>query len=595
MALLKTDPTTQLAFSVHENRGVFALLLGSGLSRSAEIPTGWEITLDLIRRVAAAQGVEAQPNWEEWYRDKTGTAPSYSALLEEIASSPQERRAILQGYIEPTADDQEKGHKTPTKAHHAIAKMVRSGHVRVIITTNFDRLLENALREQGVEPTVVSSVDALAGAEPLSHSNCFLVKLHGDYKDARILNTEQELSSYPEPFNRLLDRVFDEYGLIVCGWSGAWDLGLRTALLRAFSRRYPMYWAVRGALGSDGSDLMIHRRAREIVVNGADEFFLTLQQRLDVLESTQYQNPRSVELLVNGAKRLVGRAEQKVQLDELLSGEVARVLDELNGEAFSSGEPWSVEAFRLRVRRYESVAESLVRICGVLGRWGGNVESALVLDVIASLWTQAGKVSSGTTVWLSLRSYVAVLCFTAFGIGLAKAANWPLLHRLFSLLLSSEYRDRERAVEKLFLWTWAGSEQQLWQKLDGLDRRKTPLSDHLLEVMTKWKDSFVGVEASFELLFEKYEVLGALAHFESNDLSDVENHLNSTAKSAAGGIWMPMGRSGWRESSARQVLQELGNDPVANELVKAGFARKSPNFLELFIKNFELSARVMRW
>ena len=60
MTLLQNDPTTQLAFSVHENRGVFALLLGSGLSRSAEIPTGWEITLDLVRRVALAQGAEEQ-------------------------------------------------------------------------------------------------------------------------------------------------------------------------------------------------------------------------------------------------------------------------------------------------------------------------------------------------------------------------------------------------------------------------------------------------------------------------------------------------------------------------------------------------------
>ena len=54
------DPATQLAFAVHENPGVFALLLGSGLSRAAEIPTGWEITTDLVRRVATAQGVEEQ-------------------------------------------------------------------------------------------------------------------------------------------------------------------------------------------------------------------------------------------------------------------------------------------------------------------------------------------------------------------------------------------------------------------------------------------------------------------------------------------------------------------------------------------------------
>jgi hypothetical protein len=38
---------------------------------------------------------------------------------------------------------------------------VRGGYIRVIITTNFDRLMENVLGERGVEPTVVASVDAL--------------------------------------------------------------------------------------------------------------------------------------------------------------------------------------------------------------------------------------------------------------------------------------------------------------------------------------------------------------------------------------------------------------------------------------------------
>jgi hypothetical protein len=51
---------TALAFSIYENKGVYCLLLGSGVSRPAEIPTGWEITLDLVRRVAALQGVTGE-------------------------------------------------------------------------------------------------------------------------------------------------------------------------------------------------------------------------------------------------------------------------------------------------------------------------------------------------------------------------------------------------------------------------------------------------------------------------------------------------------------------------------------------------------
>jgi hypothetical protein len=44
---------TRLAVAIYHNKGAYALLLGSGLSRSAGIPTGWELTLDLIRQIAA--------------------------------------------------------------------------------------------------------------------------------------------------------------------------------------------------------------------------------------------------------------------------------------------------------------------------------------------------------------------------------------------------------------------------------------------------------------------------------------------------------------------------------------------------------------
>ena len=46
------DPIVCLSFSVYSNPGVYALLLGSGISRAAKIPTGWEIVIDLIEKKA---------------------------------------------------------------------------------------------------------------------------------------------------------------------------------------------------------------------------------------------------------------------------------------------------------------------------------------------------------------------------------------------------------------------------------------------------------------------------------------------------------------------------------------------------------------
>lgn len=593
MTLLQNDPITQLAFSVYENKGVFAVLLGSGLSRSAEIPTGWEITLDLVRRVAEAQGVPAQSDWAKWYREKTGQEPNYSVLLEEIASSPDERRAILHRYIEPDQQDREEGRKTPTKAHHAIAQLVRAGYVRVIVTTNFDRLMENALREQGIEPTVVASADALAGAEPLTHSRCYVLKLHGDYKDARILNTDQELSAYPDAYNRLLDRIFDEHGLILCGWSGEWDHALRAAFLRAPNRRYPVYWTARGALGSGAQELAAHRAARAIPITGADEFFQTLQQRVETLEQSQRQNPASVDLLINSAKRYLSKPEHRIQLDELLSQETERLMGQLDGPQFSPHGQWSQEEFQSRVQRYKAVAEPLTRMAGVLGRWGDGNELNTVLDIVRDLYVHAEKVGNGLTVWLSLRSYPAVLVFTAYGVGLTRSHRWRTLHEFLVAPWPREYRDAKRTVSMLLLGAWKGERNDLWSQLEGLNNHKTALSDHLFEVMSEWRSSFAGVSAEFELVYERFETLAALAYLEEDSEATLEQALANTPH----GLFarMPVGRVGWHEASAATLLQELQSETMITALLNAGFAYKSRRFLELFVESLKRYASKMSW
>ncbi|QBM29321.1 SIR2 family protein [Hydrogenophaga pseudoflava] len=593
MTLLQNDPTTQLAFAVHENKGVFAVLLGSGLSRSAEIPTGWEITLDLVRRVALAQGVPEQSDWAKWYREKTGQEPNYSALLEEIATSPDERRAILHRYIEPDEQDREEGRKTPTKAHHAIAHLVLAGYVRVIVTTNFDRLMENALREQGVEPTVVASADALAGAEPLTHSRCYVLKLHGDYKDARILNTDQELSAYPDSYNRLLDRIFDEHGLIICGWSGEWDHALRAAFLRAPNRRYPIYWTARGALGSGAQELAVHRSAKTIQITGADEFFQTLQQRVETLEQSQRQNPASVELLVNSAKRYLSKPEHRIQLDELLSQATEWLMVELDDQRFSAQGQWSQEEFRHRVQQYKAAAEPLTRIAGVLGRWGDGDELNTVLDIVRGLYVHAEKVGNGLTVWLGLRSYPTVLVFTAYGVGLTRSHRWKTLHEFLVAPWPREYRDAKRTVSMLLLGAWKGERNDLWSELDGLHNHKTAFSDHMFDVMNEWRSSFAGVSAEFELIYERFETLAALAYLEEDSEATLEQALANTPR----GLFahMPVGRVGWHEASATTLLQELQSEAVITELLNAGFAYKSRRFLELFVENLKRYVSKMSW
>jgi hypothetical protein len=592
MSLLSHDPLTQLAFSIYENKGVFALLLGSGLSRAAQIPTGWEITIDLIRRVALAQGADEPEDWAKWYRTKFGGEPNYSTLLEELALSPEERRSILHSYIEPSAEDRQEHRKVPTKAHLAIADLVEAGYIRVIVTTNFDRLMENALRERGVEPTIVASADALSGAEPLTHSTCYILKLHGDYKDSRILNTDAELSAYPPDYDRLLDRIFDEHGLILAGWSGEWDHALRAAFLRAPNRRYSVYWATRGKLGAGARELLAHRGGRVVPIADADSFFSDLQQRVATLEQSQRQNPLSIDLLVNSTKRFLARPEFRIQLDELFTEESDRLVAKLEAPEFALQGNATRQAFRERVTGYEAATEALAKMAGVLGRWGDGSELPLVLDVIRTLYAHSGKVTEGIIAWLDLRSYPAVLIFTAYGLGLTRAQRWTALHQLFSATIMRE-RGPARIVETLFLVEWWRPNESLWRQLEGLERHRMPLSDHLCSIFSDWGKSFTGLTPDYELLFERFEVLAALAHLGTTAETDLELRLSREDLNAV--VRMPVGRSSWNSENRRRLVQELQSAAMLKALVKDGFAH-SEGFVRLFVTNFErLADRMHPW
>jgi hypothetical protein len=118
---------------------------------------------DLIYQLTALRGEACEPSPEAWYAATFGEAPEYSRILEHLSKSPAERSQLLRRYFEPTEDEREAGQKIPTPAHRAIAQLMAQGYVRAAITTNFDRLLEVALADAGVQPTVISSADALQG------------------------------------------------------------------------------------------------------------------------------------------------------------------------------------------------------------------------------------------------------------------------------------------------------------------------------------------------------------------------------------------------------------------------------------------------
>jgi len=321
---LLIEPTVSLALTLESNPGVYACLLGSGVSVTSGIPTGWGIVVDLVKRVARSLGEDPGDDPAAWYEAHYGEEPNYSKLLDEVARTPTERARLLRAYFEPTEAERQEGLKEPTPAHRALASLAKRGVLRMFVTTNFDRLLEHALEDENITPTVVSSGHSLEGAAPLGAGDVTIVKVNGDYLDTRIKNTPDELSEYDPAMNALLDRIFAEYGLIVSGWSGQWDIALAEAFERCEGHCYSTYWAGPRAPKGDGARIMARRKGHFIQIPGADQFFTDLAARLQqagtrkgaqampMAESAVSSN------LPSQVGTFIGRAQTLDELDGLL-------------------------------------------------------------------------------------------------------------------------------------------------------------------------------------------------------------------------------------------------------------------------------------
>ena len=66
------DPQVSLAFALYSNPGAYAALVGSGVSVGAGIPTGWQVVLDLVSKLARVLGESPGTTWLAGIRNALG-------------------------------------------------------------------------------------------------------------------------------------------------------------------------------------------------------------------------------------------------------------------------------------------------------------------------------------------------------------------------------------------------------------------------------------------------------------------------------------------------------------------------------------------
>lgn len=311
----ETERVTQAVFSITAKKGTHALLLGSGISKAAHIPTGWDIVLDLSRKLSLFLEGREMENIELWYMNRFNKEPDYSDILSILGKTPAERNSLLCGYFEPTAEENIKGWKKPTATHKSVAMLMASGITRIALTTNFDRLLEKALSDINVQPIVIKHANDLEGISSLIHiDKPLLVKVNGDYLDSRIKNTPEELNSYDQAMENLISKIFAEYGLVIAGWSGKYDTGLIECYKKNPNKNFSTYWIDPYPLSDQALNLLTIRDG--VYINSSSDFFFSSLARKIPSINLEKNIPNN---LPNTMSSFIGRDNEIQQTTDSLS------------------------------------------------------------------------------------------------------------------------------------------------------------------------------------------------------------------------------------------------------------------------------------
>ena len=498
---MKEDILTTLAFSVCSNKGVYALLLGSGISRNSGIPTGWDIILDLVNKLALQQKEVEPKDPETWFINKYQEELNYSSILSQLVLASGERVNLLKDYFEPSEEERENHLKEPTKAHKAIAQLAKVGYLKVVITTNFDRLLETALDDIGVKYQVISNESSIEGATPLIHAPFTILKVNGDYKDCRFKNTEEELSKYPHSIRDYISRIIDEFGLITCGWSATWDKALIDIIKSSTNRRYSSFFTNTNTCEESLNELAEFRGGKTLKIKDADTFFTELSERVNALETIGRDLPITKDVAIARIKKYIVKPESIILLNDLFEDECTKVIDNIKSCDFASQKP-SQDLWNKVLEQTDKDLGILLPMCIEAIRWSKKEHEKIIFDTFHKL-TNVFILPKGTYYeypWcLEYYSRLELL----YGIGLACLYyhKFSLLNSIFEIKMSG---PEDFNKEKTNILGVLNSELINKSALNPIsDNNNTPLSTIIGEQLAIHFENLMGDDyASYFAIFE---------------------------------------------------------------------------------------------
>jgi NAD-dependent SIR2 family protein deacetylase len=282
-----------------------AWLLGAGASADAGVPTAGQLIDELLAVMYCSDNgirrsdLARDPRWQQrvrgFYDGRHGLPPLadnafYSAIFEMVYRDRDARARFVRGQL---------AGRRPHPGQHMLAALVAAGLTPVLITTNFDTLLEDAIRP-ALDPdaparlTVLDPESSTRAAFTLAtDARPLLIKIHGDLGAVTVKNTTAELAGQDERLRAATLGLLGRYGLLIAGYSGR-DPAVMAMLRDVLAQPTPypggLTWVRRpeDTLAGEVRDLLAAARAagvepvHEVEASGMMELMAEIERSVDL-------------------------------------------------------------------------------------------------------------------------------------------------------------------------------------------------------------------------------------------------------------------------------------------------------------------------
>jgi protein O-mannosyl-transferase len=398
----------------HRQEKPFCFVLGAGASRMSKIPTGDELAMAWLKDIHRDLDFTGQPlvTWATEENlgiskfDLKQLASFYSELYEKrFHDSPESGYA----YLEDVMRDKE-----PSYGYSVLAYLLSETQHKIVITTNFDNLVADALSIHSTVFPLVVGHDSLAHYARVELRRPLIAKVHGGLGFAP-KSAPEELGCLTEGWCKALKRIFERCSPIVIGYDG--NDGSLMTLLESIPEASidNLRWCFYSPGDQHEENLKrVPQRVRNLVerqhgrlvpIPGFDEIMLLLQRHLN-----------DVMPMPNLGERMHERAKKRHEIYAKQESELSgRVIGKAKSNLHTPASKASPSVDALLKEAIEKLAQS---------------------NEIKPWWQWENEASGAETIEEKNRIYLAAL---------AALPQSPELWGNYSIFVNNECKDYEKA------------------------------------------------------------------------------------------------------------------------------------------------------